>query len=69
MASVRITISINADELDEIEKYSSEKAIPRNELIRRATLTYVRHQDNPDKTLDELFSNVGFLGQEKRNHG
>lgn len=61
--AIRIPVPFKHEEKNEIEEFSTKKAIPRNELIRRATLAYVRSQENEDECICEHFSEVGFLDE------
>lgn len=61
----RFSVTMKTDEIDEIKDYTGATGVQRNELIRRATLAYVRIQTGKikDKDLIKAFQKVGPIDQ------
>ena len=52
-------------EKEEIANWTSKTGVSRNELMRRATLAYIRKQEGAEGTIEELFQSVGPIDMEQ----
>lgn len=61
----RFSVTMKKDEIEEIKEYTAATGVQRNELIRRATLAYMRIQGGKTKEKDvtKVFRDVGSIDQ------
>ena len=57
--TTRFSVSVKIKEKEEIHDYTSKTGVTQNELIRRASLAYIRKQEGYEGTIEELFQAVG----------
>lgn len=60
----RFSVTMKEREVQEIDSHSEATGIPRNELIRRAVLSFVRFQSGKVKDIVKGFREVGSIDQE-----
>lgn len=61
----RFSVTMKKDEIEEIKDYTAATGVQRNELVRRATLAYMRMQTGKAKSKDvsQVFREVGSIDQ------
>lgn len=63
MSNPRFTVTMREEEIGEIKEYTEQTGVQRNELIRRATLAYVRLQSGKGSDIKKLFQQVGLIDE------
>lgn len=63
----RFSVTMKKDEIEEIKEYTQATGVQRNELVRRATLAYLRIQSGKTKEKDitKVFRDVGSIEREE----
>lgn len=57
----RFSVTLLTKEVNEIHEYTQRTGVPRNELIRRATLAYIRMENGKGTDIKKLFQKVGSI--------
>jgi len=59
----RFSVTMKKTEIQEIADYSASTGVPRNELIRRATIALIRLRQGKGKDIERLFQQVGSIDE------
>ena len=61
--TTRFSVRVKQTEKDEMQKYIDANGIQQNELVRRATIAYIRYKNGQGKDVHKLFQAVGPIDQ------
>lgn len=64
--TTRFSIRVKNSEKEEIQEYIDANGMQQNELIRRATMAYIRFKSGKGKDVHKLFQQVGPIDQPDR---
>ena len=63
MSNPRFSVTMREEEIQEIKDYTDKTGVQRNELVRRATLSYIRLQQGKGDDVKKLFQQVGLIDE------
>lgn len=63
MSNPRFSVTMREEEIKEINEYTQQTGVQRNELVRRSTLAYIRLQKGEGADVKKLFQQVGNIDE------
>lgn len=62
----RFSVTMKKKDIEEIKEFTDATGVQRNELIRRATLAYIKVQTGKSKDVIKAFREVGSIDKDER---